>query len=64
MLILNLNTAEHTEHTPIPITHNDLVYLKKIGNYQQTFHVITKLKLMPKTKTETTLALGSLDFIY
>ena len=27
----------------MPITHKDLVYLKKIGNYQQTLYVITKI---------------------
>ena len=26
----------------IPITHNGFIYLKKIGNYQKTFYVITK----------------------
>ena len=26
----------------ILVTRNDLVYLKKIGNYQQKFYVITK----------------------
>ena len=26
----------------IPITHNDLAYFNKMGNYQQTFYVITK----------------------
>ena len=46
----------------MPITHNDLVYHKKIGNYQQTLYVITKT--MIKLKTETTLTLESLDFIH
>ena len=26
----------------IPITHNDLVHLTKIGNYQQTLYVIAQ----------------------
>ena len=50
----------------IPITKNGLVYVKKIGNYQQMFYVITKKKIkkMVKTETETTLTLESLDFIH
>ena len=46
----------------IPITHHDLAYLKKIGNYQQTFYVVTKNN--GKAKTEKTLTLESLDFIH
>ena len=43
MLILNLtHSLVSLSSKLIPITHNDLVYLKKTGNYQQTFYVITK----------------------
>ena len=44
----------------MPITHNCLVYLKIIGNYEQNFYVITKKMLKMKTKTTSTLE--SLDF--
>ena len=58
MLIFNLThslTNLSFKLILIPITHNGFVYLKKIGNYQKTFYVITKMML--KTKTETTLLL-------
>ena len=64
MLTLNQD-LKHSQYIPlsvyiyilIPITHQDLAYLKKIGNYQQTFYVVTKNK--GKTKTEKTLTLES-----
>ena len=51
MLILNLKTPKNFNiflyqlivENLIPITHNDLVYLKKMEYYQQTFFVITKM---------------------
>ena len=65
---MNLKTANTLNSFPyqfiikilIPSTHNDLVYLKKIRNYKQTFYVITKSN--DKMKAETTLE--SLDFIH
>ena len=69
MLILNQD-LKHSQYIPLSayylhydtITHHDLAYLKKIGNYQQTFYVVTKNN--GKAKTEKKLTLESLDFIH
>ena len=50
MLILNLKTAKYSQHISlsvlikivIPLTQNGLSYFTEIGNYQQTFYVITQ----------------------
>ena len=50
MLVLNLKTVKHSQHITVSAYHlnSDTNYsqrpcLKKIGNYQQTFHAITKI---------------------
>ena len=49
MLVLNLKTVKHSQHITVSAYLNsDTNYsqrpcLKKIGNYQQTFHAITKV---------------------
>ena len=66
MLIMIAKTTKHFQHIPLSAHHldSDINYrqwpcLKKIGNYQQTFNVITK-----NNDEKTTLTLESLDFIH
>ena len=47
----------------IPITHDNLVHLTKIENYQQTFFCDNKKKMV-QSKTERRVTLESLDFIH
>ena len=46
----------------IPITHNDLSYFKRTGNYQKKF--MWSQKIMLKLKTDTASTIEFLDSIH